>query len=70
LTRFLSPDGVGEIEDFMPAGRAARLAGCEDEIVRWDLDRVRGRHLARLVGALTLAGRTDRRRLEDARLRE
>jgi GH15 family glucan-1,4-alpha-glucosidase len=34
LTRFLSPDGVGEIEDFMPVGRAARLAGCEDEIVR------------------------------------
>jgi len=34
LTRFLSPDGVGEIEDFMPVGRAALLAGCQDEIVR------------------------------------
>jgi len=34
LTRFLSPDGVGEIEDFMPVGRAALLAGCQDELVR------------------------------------
>ena len=26
LTRFLSPDGVGEIEDFMPVGRAAAVS--------------------------------------------
>jgi len=32
LTRFLSPDGVGEIEDFMPVGRAARVAGCEEQM--------------------------------------
>jgi len=34
LTRFLSPDGVGEIEDFMPVGPAAQAAHCQDEIVR------------------------------------
>ena len=34
LTRFLSPDGVGEIEDFMPVGPAAQAARCQDEIVR------------------------------------
>jgi GH15 family glucan-1,4-alpha-glucosidase len=34
LTRFLSPDGVGEIEDFMPVGPAASAPGCQDEIVR------------------------------------
>ena len=36
VTRFLSPDGVGEIEDFMPVGgggterlaRSPRSAGC------------------------------------------
>jgi len=34
LTRFLSPDGVGEIEDYMPVGPAAEAARCQDEIVR------------------------------------
>jgi GH15 family glucan-1,4-alpha-glucosidase len=39
VTRFLSPDGVGEIEDFMPAGQShdshsAHLAQWPDQLIR------------------------------------
>ncbi len=34
ITRFLSPDGVGEIEDFMPVGSAAGEGPWRDQLIR------------------------------------